>query len=164
MNLVKKHFEPIYKNQLEPERKTMQRENRQPRKTRVFVTPEVFDKIIATLEMGGGIERIMEVTGVSRPTAENYLDIARKKMVERQTKARDEANVRQEKAVLEIEVESLKEKLELSNAKYMQEFQKMKTDYDKKLGQYQETVNKLTIEKSKLEAKVEVMTDLLRAK
>lgn len=141
---------------------------KQERKPKTYMTPMLFEKVKEIYRKKGycpeSIQEVVREVGISRASAEKYLIEARKVIANRDDEKKEDDRLRAEFKNLEAENAVLKEKLENSNARWMNEFQVTKTKHANEVNAYQAKLNQLTIDNTKLQAKVEVLHDLMKEK
>jgi transposase-like protein len=141
------NFPDRYKNTKEPEKKTMKQ-----RKTRVFITDEIYKSVILpAYKAGTPYQDIAKQLDVSRATVSNWYAKARKEVAERKEEKREEKTHLARIRELENEVE------------YYKGFSKgleTRLEDETKIREAAILVRDTKI--NKLEAKVEVLTELLK--
>lgn len=152
-------FKTIYKNK--EERKPMKKTNR---KVKIYVTPEIFDKIVEIYRRGGGISEIVQETGLSSASASKYMAKARARVANKEDEKNELAEVSR-KLEAEVKVnETMRADITAMMEKHEMAIKNMASRHANEVKAYQEKLNQLTLENTKLQAKVEVMGDLLKGK
>lgn len=138
------------------------------KKPKVYMTPELF-KIVKEVyrQMGTGSKaerELFERINLSSASANKYLQMARKEVVEEQSTQKEEISLKEQLYHVREELAAAVRMRDAGTARHQTQIQELQAKHAREVSAFQEQLNTLTLEKTKLEAKVEVMSDLLKGK